>query len=370
MDFSFSEDQHSLIDLCRKLFGELCTADSITHLERESAAGGEDGPPVFHTALWKQLAHSELLGLSLSQPAGGAGLGVVESCLLLEQAGWVAAPLPLIATVCMAGAAIDQFGSAAQRQALLSGVIAGTRVLCAATEHVAAERGGSGYSLSGVADCVAWAPSASHAVVTARDSMGEHSALIVDLSQPGVRIERQTASNGESLGRVCFEGCSLPESALLGAAGGGAQILSFLRERGRLAQCAYTLGMCARALRLTAEYSVERKQFGRSIGSFQAVGQRAADAFIDVETIRVALWRAAWLIDDGQPAADEVLVASYWAKEAGHRVVNAAQHIHAGIGFDRDYPLFRYFLGVKTLEQRLGSATSCLSELGGHIARD
>src|SRR5690606_24739091 len=162
MDFSFSEDQQGLIDLCRKMFGELCSSDSITRLERE---GAETGAPVFHAALWQRLAESELLGLSLSQQAGGAGLGVVDLCLLLEQAGWVAAPLPLVSTLCMAAAAVDQFGSAAQREELLPGVIDGSRLLCAATEYVAGERTGEGYGVTGIADCVAWAPSSSHVVL-------------------------------------------------------------------------------------------------------------------------------------------------------------------------------------------------------------
>lgn len=165
-----------------------------------------------------------------------------------------------------------------------------------------------------------------------------------------------------------FSGQSVAASAVLGELGSGRDVASFMRDRGLVAQSASILGMAARALRLTAKYATERRQFGRAIGTFQAVGQRAADAFVDVETIRVASWRAAWLLDDDQPATDEVLVASYWAKEAGARVVNAAQHIHGGIGFDRDYPLYRYFLGVKTLEQRLGSATGCLNDLGRRLA--
>ncbi|MEZ4375793.1 MAG: acyl-CoA dehydrogenase family protein [Polyangiaceae bacterium] len=358
MDVAFTEDHQGLVGLCRQMFGELCSPEVISTLERS-------GEPVFHRALWSRMAESELLGLNLKEDVGGLGLGMVEVCLIHEQAGWVTAPLPLTACLAMAAPALDRFGSDALRQAILPGVIRGEQILCAATSHLSAKQTSEGFSLEGQLDCVPWAPVASHVMLLAEHD-GQVSALCVDLA--GLSVERQTASNEEPLGRIRFAGHAVPASCLLGELGNGETVGAFMRERGQVAQAASILGMAARALRLTAKYATERQQFGRAIGTFQAVGQRAADAFVDVETIRVALWRAAWLIDDGQPASAEALVASFWAKDAGNRVVNAAQHIHGGIGFDRDYPLYRYFLGVKTLEQRMGSATSCLSELGQRLA--
>ncbi len=360
MDFAFSEDQQGLVGLCRQMFGELCTPEAIAHLEKS-------GEPVFQRALWSRMAESELLGINLREDVGGLGLGMVEVCLVHEQAGWVTAPLPLTACLAMGAPAVDRFGSDALRQTLLPAVIRGEHIVCASLGRVRAQQTSEGFTLEGELDCVPWATVATHLVLLAEH--GEQtSALCVELA--GLSVERQTASNEEPLGRIRFNTYAVPASAVLGELGDGERVASFMRERGQVAQAASILGMAARALRLTAKYATERQQFGRAIGTFQAVGQRAADAFVDVETIRVALWRAAWLLDDGQPASSEVLVAAYWAKEAGNRVVNAAQHIHGGIGFDRDYPLYRYFLGVKTLEQRLGSATSCLSDLGRQLAQE
>ncbi|MCB9606166.1 MAG: acyl-CoA/acyl-ACP dehydrogenase [Polyangiaceae bacterium] len=360
MDFAFTEDQQGLVGLCRQMFGELCAPEAIAQLEKS-------GQPVFHKQLWSRMAESELLGLNLKEDVGGLGLGMVEVCLIHEQAGWVTAPLPLTACLAMGAPALDRFGSDALRQAVLPGVIRGESILCATTSRVSATQTSEGFTLHGELDCVPWAPVASHIVLLAEHA-SQLSALCVELK--GLEVERQTASNEEPLGRIRFAGHPVPASNLLGELGHGETVSAFMSERGQVAQAASILGMAARALRLTAKYATERQQFGRAIGTFQAVGQRAADAFVDVETIRVALWRAAWLLDDAQPATAEVLVASYWAKDAGNRVVNAAQHIHGGIGFDRDYPLYRYFLGVKTLEQRMGSATSCLSELGRRMAQE
>ena len=95
---------------------------------------------------------------------------------------------------------------------------------------------------------------------------------------------------------------------------------------------------------MTAEYTKTREQFDRPIATFQAVGQRAADAYIDTEAIRLTAWQAIWRLSEGLPATAEVAVAKFWAAEGGQRVVHAAQHLHGGMGVDKDYPLHRYFL--------------------------
>jgi alkylation response protein AidB-like acyl-CoA dehydrogenase len=100
------------------------------------------------------------------------------------------------------------------------------------------------------------------------------------------------------------------------------------------------------------------------------VGQRAADAYIDAEAIRLTAWQAAWRIDAGLPATVEVAVAKFWAADGGQRVVHAAQHLHGGIGVDRDYPLHRYFLWAKHLELMLGGGTSQLRTLGALLAAE
>ncbi|MEL7210068.1 MAG: acyl-CoA dehydrogenase family protein, partial [Actinomycetota bacterium] len=124
------------------------------------------------------------------------------------------------------------------------------------------------------------------------------------------------------------------------------------------------------AVHLTAEYTKTREQFDRPIATFQAVGQRAADAFIDTEAIRLTTWQAVWRLSEGLPAGEQVSVAKFWAAEGGQRVVHAAQHLHGGMGVDRDYPLHRYFLWAKQLELTLGGATRSLLDLGSSIAAE
>jgi alkylation response protein AidB-like acyl-CoA dehydrogenase len=143
------------------------------------------------------------------------------------------------------------------------------------------------------------------------------------------------------------------------------------RENGAmLGLCALELGVVERAVRITAQYAGERKQFDRPIGSFQAVQMRAADAWIDVESIRLTTWQAAWRLDAGLPASDAIRVAKFLAAEAGHRITYAAQHLHGGIGVDVDYPIHRYYLWSKMLELTLGSGARQLAALGESIAAE
>ena len=134
------------------------------------------------------------------------------------------------------------------------------------------------------------------------------------------------------------------------------------------ALCVMEAGACASALDLTAEYTKTRVQFDKPIATFQAVGQRAADAYVDTEGIRLTAWQAASRLSSGLPATAEVAVAKYWAAEGGQRVVHAASHLHGGVGVDRDYPLHRYFLLTEQIELTLGGAGDSLRRLGKILA--
>ena len=144
--------------------------------------------------------------------------------------------------------------------------------------------------------------------------------------------------------------------------------LARIRAQATIATCAVQVGVSERALEITSAYVRERMQFGVPIGSFQAVQHRLADAYIDVESMRWVMWRAAWKLSRNEDATREVAVAKFWAAEAGARVAASAQHLHGGIGVDVDYPIHRYFLWSKALELSFGNATEQLVALGRHMA--
>jgi alkylation response protein AidB-like acyl-CoA dehydrogenase len=144
----------------------------------------------------------------------------------------------------------------------------------------------------------------------------------------------------------------------------GAEQVRWLFERALTLGCATQLGVAQGALALTAEHVSQREQFGKPLSTFQAVTQRAADAYITTEALRVTTLNAAWRLSEGLDARRDVLVAAYWASEGTQQVVTACQHLHGGIGADVDYPVHRYFLwGIQTATA-LGSASSHLARLG------
>ena len=158
----------------------------------------------------------------------------------------------------------------------------------------------------------------------------------------------------------------------------GAGVTDWLVARATVGLCALQSGVIERALELTAEYAKSRVAFGRPIGSFQAVTQRLADAFVDVEAVRLTMWQAAWLLsscESGDPGASgasgvdvAVATAKFWAAEAGHRVAHTAVHVHGGLGIDVTYPVHRYFVAAKQHEFALGGATAQLRRIGDALA--
>jgi acyl-CoA dehydrogenase len=155
---------------------------------------------------------------------------------------------------------------------------------------------------------------------------------------------------------------------VLGSAADGAKVLDWIVDRATVGLCAIASGACAGAVRLTADYASNRKQFEKPIAMFQAVGQRMADSFIDQQAVNVTMLQAASRLADDLPSAQEIATAKFWAADGGSRIGHAGLHIHGGISIDVDYPIHRYFLWLKTIENTLGAATPQLVRLGASIA--
>ena len=206
-------------------------------------------------------------------------------------------------------------------------------------------------------------------LVTARTGPDSVAVFIVDTSASGVSLERQPINTGQLEAVLTLDGVKVGSDAVLGTTEDGAAIIEWLVQRTTVAVALAQAGAAAASLALVAEYTKTREQFGKPIATFQAVGQRAADAYVDTEAIRLTAWQAAWRIAEGLPADKEVAIAKFWAADGGQRVVHAAVHLHGGVGVDRDYPLHRYFLMTKHLELTLGGATDQLLQLGAILAR-
>jgi alkylation response protein AidB-like acyl-CoA dehydrogenase len=382
MDFTYSEEQEAVRQLAGQIFTERATHEALKAIE---AAAGPEGP--IDRDLWRELANAGLLGIHLSEDVGGADLDFVAACLVIEAAGRTAAYVPVVETMVYGAVPIAQFGTEAQRKTWLTGVASGETILTAAMAELAgevilpggtepattaAEQSDGSWVLSGTKACVPAALVADAilvpATITANGSGGGVGVFIVDPTAAGVTLIRQNTTTGRPEAIVELSDVAVAAERRLGDGADGAAIVNVITEFAIAALCVMEAGACASALDLTAEYTKTRVQFEKPIATFQAVGQRAADAYVDTEGIRLTAWQAASRLSSGLPATAEVAVAKYWAAEGGQRVVHAASHLHGGVGVDRDYPLHRYFLLTEQIELTLGGAGESLRRLGKILA--
>jgi alkylation response protein AidB-like acyl-CoA dehydrogenase len=194
--------------------------------------------------------------------------------------------------------------------------------------------------------------------------------LLVEPTAAGVTLRAQTATSGQPQAELELADVVVGAADVLAGPDRGADVLAWLLDRALAGVAATALGVSGRALSMSAQYTAAREQFGRPIATFQAVGHRLADAYVDVEAMRLTTLQAVWLLDAGLPAATEVAVAKWWACEGGHRVAHAAQHVHGGVGVDIEYPLSRYFRWSKQLEMTLGAAPAQLLRIGSTLATE
>ncbi len=371
MDFDLSDEQQATIDVAAKLLGDKAIPEAIRALEQQDDLR-------FDRDLWAAMADAGLLGIAVPTEHGGAGLGLLELALVLEEVGRHTAPVPALATLALGGLPVAEWGTADQQAAILPGLAAGTTVLTAALVEplgdplqpsTTARRDGDGWVLDGTRTNVPAGLVADLVLVPATTDGGDVGLFFVPTDADGVTRERQDTTTGTPDALITLAGVRLGDDAVLGPVDDGTT-LRWLVERATVATCAVMSGLAAEAVRITGEYTSSREQFGRAIATFQAVGQRAADAYVDAQGIRLTMLQAAWRLSAGFPADREVAVAKYFASLGGHRVVHAAAHLHGGMGVDRDYPLHRYFLLAKQLELSLGGASRQLVALGGILAAE
>ena len=370
MEFSLSEEQLAVSEAAAAVFAGMATTERV--------AAAEATPDRVDDALWGELAKAHLVGLAVPESHGGAGLGLTELCLVLEQQGRHVAPVPLWATAVLGALPVARFGSTALASEVLPQVTSGAlRMSAALTEvgagpvarpAVEAAPQGDGWRLSGTALAVPQAHVAAKVVVPATAPDGSVVVAVADLGAGGVEVERAVTTDRQVHPHLHFDGAPVAAQDVLGTGPDGALIVEWLLERARTGLCAMAVGVAEEAVSKAAAYVSQRQQFGRPLSSFQGTMLRAADAYIDTEAMRLTTWQAAWRLDTGRPAAQAVAVAKWWASEAGQRVVHSTQHLHGGLGADVEYPIHRYFLWGKQIELMLDGPSAQLARIGALVA--
>lgn len=362
MDFTTTEAANDLGGLVDTIVESVCTPEHQRELD-----GLEQR---FDRQLWCTLINADILSSASAASLGGDGFGVLEQVAILVALGHQMAAVPYLDSVMLAAGALARFGSENLQKSWGVPAVSGKKILTPALDGemgegpVQATRAGDGYRLTGTRTQVGYGPVADAFLVPAETDSGT-AVFLVTTDEPGISVTALQTTGLGSTGYLTLDDVAVDGSRCVGAS----EVATWLGTLATLGRSAFQLGVLERGLQITAEYACTREQFDRPIGSFQAVGQRLADGYIDVKGLRLTLTQAAWQVSENVPADIDVASAAFWAADAGHRVAHTIVHVHGGVGVDTDHPVHRYFLAAKETEFALGGATGQLRRIGRALAR-
>jgi alkylation response protein AidB-like acyl-CoA dehydrogenase len=363
MDLGLDEQQEMLKNFARDFLEKECPETLVRQMEED-----EKG---YSPELWQKMAQQGWMGLIIPENYGGTGMDLCELVVLLEEFGRFLVPGPFISTVVLGGAPVMEAGTEKQKQWVLPKIASGEMIMTLAlTEPSAkwtadgiqmeAKKDGSDYVLNGTKLFVPDAHVTDVMIVAARTGgSGEDGITLffVKSDDPGVKFEQLKTIAADKQCEVTFENVRVQAESILGEEGKGWPIIEKTQKIATVAACAYLVGLSQMDFDTTLNYAKERVQFGRPIGSFQAIQHKLADAVIDVDGSRFITYKAAWSLQEGEPDADlMVSMAKAWASDASRRVVAHGQQIHGGIGFTKEYKIQLYFRRQKWMELMWGDA--------------
>jgi alkylation response protein AidB-like acyl-CoA dehydrogenase len=362
---TLTDDQRMLQDTVRPFMTE--EGAIRTQLRHWRDIGCKDG---FGHGLWKQFAELGLTGILIPEAQGGAGLGMVEAGLVLEEVGRNLTPSPFLTTAVAAVRALD---GSRQAERWFPGIVAGETVAALAIDEgkhhdpariaMEAKRSGNGFTLSGTKQFVVQGASADVILVAARTagSAGERDGLTlfaVERGAGGLEVENVALADSSKAARLTFDGGSVDADAVVGEVDGGWAPLSRALDAGRAGAAAELVGVASGASAMTLDYLKQRKQFGRLIGEYQVLQHRAAHLYGEIEIARAAALKAAQLLDAGDPRAElMVSVAKAKAGRVSALAVQEGVQMHGGIGMTDEHDIGLFMKREVVLGNLFGGAT-------------
>jgi alkylation response protein AidB-like acyl-CoA dehydrogenase len=329
--------------------------------------------------LWDQMVELGWMGVMIPEKYGGIGGSFLDLCILLEAMGEVCCQSPFFSTVVLGGLAILSAGSEEQKEALLPKIADGNLIFALAMTEPGGWYGTYNIAMSATADkndyildgtklFVENAHLADYIICAARTdeskaSEGGLTLFLVDSKSPGVKCVSMKTLAYDKQCEVIFDKVSVPKGNVLGEVGQAWGILERLQEQAAVAKCVEMVGCIQKAFDMTVAYAKERKQFGRPIGSFQAVQHHCANMVIDVDGSRFITYQAAWKISEGIPASMDVAMAKAWGSSASRRVTSLAHQIHGAISFTEEYDVHLYYRRAKAAEVAFGDTEYHLEKL-------
>ncbi|HLH27100.1 MAG TPA: acyl-CoA dehydrogenase family protein [Chloroflexota bacterium] len=358
VDFALSEPQEMLRRTLREFMQREYPPTAV-----RAAETTERG---YDLAIYQRLNDLGVLGLGLPEEVGGAGGSWVDLAVFYEEAGRALLASPHLSSVVLGGGLLARHGSAAQQQAWLADLARGARVLAvgwpleggeAGPSGIEARRDGDGYVLRGEVAHVAGYVGADGVLLVAEmaDTGGRQGLFLAAPDTPGLTGTRQPLMSGEPLARLRLDDARLDAAAAVGEALAPAALWGPLLDGAKVALAAYALGAASAAVDMGVAYAKDRQQFGRPIGSFQAVQHRLANLQILVEQARLLTYHAAWLLDQGADARRAAAMAKLRASIAVREAATGNILVHGGYGFMLEADPQLYYRRAKLLELALGN---------------
>ena len=362
MDFSLTEEQEML----RKLARDFLVTECPKSLTKEMAKD-EKGHPA---ELWHKMAELGWMGLMLPEEYGGTDGSFLDLTVLLEEMGRACLPGPFFSTVVLGGLTIAEAGNESQKQELLPQVANGDLLLTLALTEpnarytpesisIKATPQNNDYVIEGIKLFVSDAHVADRIICVARttncaDPSDGITLFMADAKSPGLSCTLLQTMTGDKQCEVVWDKVKVPHGNMLGEKDKGWTHVERVLEKATIALCAEMVGGAQQVLEMSVAYAQERIQFGRPIGSFQAIQHHCANMATDVDGCRYITYQAAWKLSKGLPCSKEVAMAKAWTSEAFRRVAALGQQIHGGIGFTEDHDMPLYFKRAKSWELMFG----------------
>lgn len=362
MDFSFTEEQDMLRISARDFLAKECPKAKVRELGKDERG--------YDQQMWRRMAELGWIGLIFPEEYGGMDASFMDLVILMEEMGKNILPGPFFSTIALCALPLLEYGSSDQKAKFLPQIAKGEAVWSFALaessgKYKAPEVGlravlrGRNYVLEGRKLFVTDAHIADYILVVGRTGDGERAEdgitlFVVDARGPSVKMEAIPTIGGDRQFKVSFDGVTVPEDNILGRVGGGWDIVDFVLQRAAVLKCAEMSGACQAVLDMTSSYAKERIQFGRPIGSFQAIQHKMADMLIDVEAVQYSLYQAAWGIGVGSPSPWQISAAKAKANEAYQRICIEAIAAHGAIGYTMDHDIGLYYRRVKAAQFAAG----------------
>jgi alkylation response protein AidB-like acyl-CoA dehydrogenase len=359
MDLGLTEDQEMLRSMAREFIEQETPRTFVRDMEEDDRG--------FTADMWQKIAQVGWLGLIVPEEHGGTGQNLVDLGILLEEVGHGVMPGPFFNTALVTVAILDA-GSDAQKAEYLPRIAAGDLIATAAILepysrldangiNLEAAASGDGYTLNGTKMFVENAHAADYLLVAARTGgSGEDGVtlLLVDAQSDGVSVDKLKTIATDNQCEVTFNNVSVPGANVLGEAGNGWSQLRLLLQKGAALRCCQMVGALQEVLDMTVEYVKNRVQFGRPIGSFQAIQHYCANMATDVDGSRFITYQAIWRLGEGLPSDLEVSSAKAWVSDSAQRVAATAHQCHGAIGFTQEHDLQLFTRRLKAWEVSFG----------------